>query len=458
MTKVDNRVRFSDLFKIRQFKQENQYLQSFFSDLQNKEYMEVKTMVSELEEKKKTLDEEIAKSCRILEIAADYEKIKDAITMLEQTRDWLNRELDSVKGQMEEKKKIFVQMDDEILLQSFALYKPKYAFDNSEIYARKLDEIREKQKEMIRNKTAATGSETWTVNGSRSEGKKMVNDMIKLMLRSFNNECDISITNAKFHNMESCEKRIGASYDAILKLGRIMSVVITKKYKNLKYEELYLSYEYQLKKQEEKEEQKRLREQLREEAKLQKEIEEARRTIEKEQKHYNNALDQAKKQLDACKNEAEKAILLEKIDEITGKLTEIDKNIKDIDYRAANQKAGYVYVISNIGSFGENIYKIGMTRRLDPNERVDELGDASVPFDFDIHAMIFSDDAPKLEAALHKAFESKKINMINNRREFFNVSLDEIEAVVKANHDKTVEFMKHAEAPEYRQSLIMKTN
>ena len=130
--------------------------------------------------------------------------------------------------------------------------------------------------------------------------------------------------------------------------------------------------------------------------------------------------------------------------------------MQEVDYRAANQKAGYVYIISNIGAFGENVYKIGMTRRLDPTERVSELGDASVPFNFDIHAMIFSEDAPALEAALHKAFENKKLNMVNQRREFFRVTLDEIKDTVKKNFDKTVEFINDAEAEQYRISEKMR--
>lgn len=147
--------------------------------------------------------------------------------------------------------------------------------------------------------------------------------------------------------------------------------------------------------------------------------------------------------------------MLEKKEEIENQLSNLQQALDDVDYREANQKAGYVYVISNIGAFGENVYKIGMTRRLDPMERVDELGDASVPFNFDVHAMIFSEDAPKLEAALHKAFEDRKLNMVNTRREFFRVTLDEIEAVVKANYDKTVEFIKIPPAEQYRQSLAL---
>lgn len=235
-----------------------------------------------------------------------------------------------------------------------------------------------------------------------------------------------------------------------------MGVEITSQYFNLKLDELHLSYEYQIKKQEEKEEQKRIREELREQAKLQKEIEEARREIEKEQRHYTNALNKLEAQISTASPE-QIDILSQKKAEIENQLSELDHALKDVDYRAANQKAGYVYVISNIGAFGENIYKIGMTRRLDPMERVDELGDASVPFNFDVHAMIFTNDAPRLEAALHRAFDDRKVNMVNTRREFFSVSLEEIEAVVKANYDKTVEFIRTPPADQYRQSELIRS-
>ena len=210
-----------------------------------------------------------------------------------------------------------------------------------------------------------------------------------------------------------------------------------------------------IEKQKEKEAQKALREQMREEAKLQKEIEEQRKKLQKEQAHYTNAIKTLRAQL---ADNPEDTDIKEKLQELCEQYNETQKAIEDVDYRAANQRAGYVYIISNIGSFGENVYKIGMTRRLDPTERIDELGDASVPFDFDIHAMIFSEDAPGLESALHNAFEHRKLNLVNHRREFFNVTLDEIKDVVKKNYDKTVEFIDVADAEQYRVSQKMKTN
>ena len=223
----------------------------------------------------------------------------------------------------------------------------------------------------------------------------------------------------------------------------------------MKEKELRLAFEYQCKKQEEKEDAKAARAEQREQAKIQKELEEQRRKIEKEQTHYQTAYEKLKIQLAQRPNDAD---LLKKKIEMENQLLDINKALTDIDYRQANMKAGYVYVISNIGSFGENIYKIGMTRRLNPQERIDELGDASVPFNFDVHAMIFSDDAPALETALHHAFENRKLNMVNSRREFFHVTLDEIKEVIKSNFDKTVEFIDIPDAEQYRVSKKMRTN
>lgn len=367
----------------------------------------------------------------------------------------IQKELAAARCELQKVKEQIIETDEAVLFQSFGIYTPLYSFMNSDEYKARLLEIRAKQKDMIKAKTAVSGSTNCTVNWNAAKGKKMVADMQKLLLRAFNSECDDVIEHVKYNNIEASEKRIGASRDAISKLGAMMDVSITPLYYRLKIEELYLAFEYQRKKQQEKEEQKEARARMREEAKLAKEIEEERKKLEKEQKHYQNALKKIIEQLKDARDE-DRAAIEEKKEEIETQLQKIDSDFKNVDYREANQRAGYVYVISNIGAFGENVYKIGMTRRLDPMDRVDELGDASVPFDFDVHAMIFSDDAPKLEAALHKAFASRKLNFVNQRREFFNVTLDEIKQVVKENFDKSVEFIDLAPAEQYRESLLLK--
>ena len=251
-------------------------------------------------------------------------------------------------------------------------------------------------------------------------------------------------------------RKITSSASKGPKLGQMLKIWITTDYYNLKIEELQLALEFQIKKQEEKEEQRQLRAEARERVRLERELEEQRKKIEKEQSHYQKALLSVLKQLEEP-DKSNDADLLAKRAELENQLGVIDANLQELDYREANQKAGYVYIISNIGSFGKDVYKIGMTRRLEPMERVYELGDASVPFNFDVHAMIFTDDAPKLEAALHRAFEDRKLNMVNTRREFFNVTLDEIKEVIMNNYDKTVEFVDVPDASQYRISQKMKS-
>ena len=409
-------------------------------------------LLTELEDTKKLLTPEMMDACNlenhIRELQSKENEINERINNA-------NIILNEINSKIDTKQKLLVDVEEQLLYQDFALYKPKYEMVNSEAYKERLNKIRETQKALIKNDQAVSGNMNWILNGSKSEGQKMVKNMQKLLLRAFNSECDEVIRNVTYANIDLSEKRLYTSYEITSKLGQIMNIIIAYPYLKSKIEELHLAFEYKQKKQEEKEEQKEIRAQLREEAKLQKEIEEARKKIQKEQKHYQNALDSINKQLLTAIDE-QKADLEQKKAEIEAQLCEIDKNMKDIDYRESNAKAGYVYIISNIGAFGENVYKIGMTRRLDPQERIDELSDDSVPFNFDIHAMIFSDNAPALEAALHKAFENKKLNMVNHRREFFNVTLDEIKEVVMKNFDKSVEFIEVPEAEQYRTSLKMK--
>lgn len=278
------------------------------------------------------------------------------------------------------------------------------------------------------------------------------------MIQYFNLKCKTLIDNLKISNYGKSLALLKKSYEEINTLNEAGQLKISRQYYQLKKQEFDLNYERLKKVQEEKEYKKLLREQRREELKAAKELEERREELEKERTHYQRHLDKILTQIQEEKLDVKKELLIEKRVEIEKLLGEIEEGIKDVDYRVANKKAGYVYVISNIGAFGENIYKIGMTRRLEPQDRIDELGGASVPFKFDVHAMIFSDDAPGLEAALHRAFEDKKVNMINGRKEFFNVSLEEIEKVVKENHDKTVNFVKDAEAEQYRASLLLKND
>ena len=395
----------------------------------------------------------------------DIIKLKKEISELSEKKDSILKSIDKYNNESEKKLNYITQLEkqikdkssqifslsEEIDMQEYGIYRPTYAFANSDLYMDRLKEIRNEQKECIKKSKACLGNYGWSVNGSSSKGQKMVKDMQKLLLRAFNLECDNIIDTVKISNFDKAKERIIKSSEQISKLGSIMSISITDKYINLKILELVLALDYQQKKQQEKDAIKALKEQEREEKKLQKEIEEAKGKLRKEQLHYKNALNTILTQIE---NNGETPELLEKKQELLLKLEDNSKALDNVDYREANKRAGYVYIISNIGAFGENVYKIGMTRRLEPLERIDELGDASVPFDFDVHALIFTDDAPKLENALHTAFERKKLTKVNFRREFFNVTLDEIKTVVRENFDKTVEWVDVAPAEQYRQSII----
>lgn len=416
-----------------------------------KENNQLKARIAELES---MLTPEMKDSLKLRELIATQQS---TLSELEKRTAKDQTDLSSLQQQIVDAKKDLIETNEEVLMQSFGIYKPHYSFANSTEYKDELAKIRAKQKECIKQGLAATGSDTWTVNGDARKGKKMIADMQKLLIRAFNCECDDVIDHVKFNNVESGEKRIEYSFNAISKLGAVCGVAITATYKKLKIKELYLAYEYQVEKQKEKEALKQLRAEERERAKLEKEIAEARKKIEKEQKHYSNALQKLVQQIAGAAPDELPALEAKKA-ELESQLSELNESMAQIDYREANQKAGYVYIISNVGAFGEGIYKIGMTRRLEPMDRIDELGDASVPFDFDVHALIFSDNAPALEAALHRAFEDRKLNMINTRREFFRVSLDEIKAVVKENFDKTVDFIDVPPAEQFRQSELLRKN
>jgi hypothetical protein len=339
-------------------------------------------------------------------------------------------------------------------LQEFGFYAPRFEFDTSDEYKRRLDTVRAQQKRMLKDKTACICNVEWNVDGNRREGKKMVNQQIKLMLRAFNGECDAAVSKAKYNNVVSLDKRIHKSFVAINKLGESKQAYLTGEYCQLKIDELHLAHEFQEKKQEEKEEQRRIRERMREDEKVEKEIEKAQKEAEKEEDLKTRALEKARAEL-AQKEGMQTEKLAALVSKLENELQEaLDRKAKAIA-RAQLTRSGHVYVLSNVGTFGEGVYKIGLTRRLEPLERVKELGGASVPFPFDVHAMIYSEDAPALEATLHRHFSNRRVNRVNLRREFFRVTLDEIRAAV-AKHFGYVTFVTEPEAEQFRKTQAMR--
>jgi hypothetical protein len=359
-------------------------------------------------------------------------------------------------------KSIYKELKDDIQLYEndlefieLGIYEPIFDLGSSEKYKEKITQLVKKQKQLIEGENACVCDTQWTVSNSRKQGEIMTRRYINLTLRAFNGECDSLISKVRWNNVKRFEERITKAFTAINKLGQSNNTFITHTYLQLKLDELHLVYELAHKKYQEKEEARAIRENQREEEKAQREFDKALKEAETEERRFQKALERAKKDLGLVSEE--------KLDELQSQIVQLEQNLKSAHEakeraisRAQETKSGHVYIISNLGSFGENVYKIGMTRRLEPMDRVKELGDASVPFTFDLHAMIFSENAPELEKLLHKEFDDRRINKVNYRKEYFNVSLDEIEEMIKRKYNKEVDFIKVSEAQQFRetQSII----
>lgn len=361
------------------------------------------------------------------------------------------KEYDELNEKKKELEKIINDIELDIYSAEYGLYRSKYYFLTSKKCKEKIEEVRKEQKRAIKNDEVCVCHTNWTIANSRREGNKMINRNKKMMLRAFNGECDAIISKATYKNVNTMEKRIIQSFERINKLNEVIEMWITDEYMELKLKELFLVHEYHEKMFIEKEEQRIIKAQMKDEEKAQKEFEKELIKAEKETERYSKALKQARKELQTSDNKSIENLNI-KIQELERKLKEAEKNKRAIS-QAQITKSGHVYVISNIGSFGENVYKIGMTRRLEPLDRVKELNGPSVPFSFDIHAMIFSENAPELEKKLHRELSYTKLNRITKRKEFFYVKLDIIEKVVEKITGKTkLKFNYEHEAKEYRLS------
>lgn len=350
-------------------------------------------------------------------------------------------------------KKDISLFESKLDLMEYGIYEPVYDFEKSDDYRDEQKRVLERQKAMIKDGQAAVCSADWTVEGSAVKGAVIISRFKKLMLRAFNGESSASISKVKWNNVNQMKQRIAKSYEDINKLGEGFKVSLNLSYLRLKENELALEYEYQARKQQEKEKMKAIQDELREEEKARREFEQTQKEAEKQEALFTKALEKARKEMGLATGPTYDK-LNEQIQLLEIELAVAREKKERALSMAQQTKRGHVYVISNIGSFGENIFKIGMTRRLEPKDRVRELGDASVPFKFDVHAMIYSDEARTLEYELHKAFADKKVNMLNYRREFFNVSLQEIEDKVKELGFEG-EFTSVAEAMEFRETLVM---
>lgn len=387
--------------------------------------------IERLHAEKATFEQEYAANKKTLkskydEAAAKYEKLQREINTLEESLEMIE----------------------------FGVYKPHFDYTSPDRYRSALEALRDKEKGLIKDERAVVCRTEWTVGGSKVEGRKMTKQTHKLMLRAFNGECDAALAKVRWDNILKMEERVRKAAEAINKAAEVNQSYVTTEYINLKIQELRLTYELQEKLKEEKDEQKRIQEEMREEERARREIEKAREAAEKEESRYQKALEKAQEELKKAQGDKHDKLMAQ-IAQLQAELASAQTMKERAISQAQLTKAGHVYVISNIGSFGEDMFKIGMTRRLDPMDRVKELGDASVPFEFDVHAMVYSENAPELERKLHLEFAGRRVNLVNHRKEFFHVSLEELEDWA-GNQGMELELTKIAEARDYRQSLELR--
>lgn len=329
--------------------------------------------------------------------------------------------------------------NDEWVLQEAGIYRYHHPLENAAAYLERLRNLSSRIAEMVKSGAAIKKSETFTFDNSLAKGSRMANDLAKLMLRAYNAEADNSIRALRVGNVQAAKKRLDLSRAAIARYGSLMQMHISDAFHTLRLEEVELTADFLMKKQEEKEAAREERAKLREERRVAQELAAERERLDKERSHILNAIEALK--ASGSQNP-----------ELERKLAEIDEAIEQNDFRAANIRAGYVYVISNRGAFGQGVVKIGLTRRLEPVERVTELGGASVPFRFDTHALFFSEDAVSLEADLHTHFSGRRVNMVNERKEFFFATPAEVRDVLISKVGNLLEFTEHGESVEFLQS------
>lgn len=330
--------------------------------------------------------------------------------------------------------------NDEEVIRSVGIYRYHHPLENAQSYKSELKLIDHQLVCMVKEKRAIEASELFTYNNSLAQGKKMTTDLSSLMLRAYNSEVENCIRTLRAGNLVVAKKRLERSRNTIAKLGKMMEMKICDEFHNLRWREIELTADYLMKKQEEREAAREERARLREEKKVAMELAAERENLEKELKHIENTL----------------LILNEKgkdDPDLRQRQEELQMAVKQNDFRAANIRAGYVYIISNRGSFGEGVVKIGLTRRLEPIHRIQELSGASVPFRFDVHVLFFSEDAVSLERELHSHFADRRLNHANSRKEFFFASPLEVKAVLERKVGNLLEYQEKMEGVEFVQSL-----
>lgn len=373
------------------------------------------------------------------ELARERDQLTERVAA---QRAHLAEERQRLEAELAELRQRVVVTQEEEILQEIGVYRYRHPLQDSVAYKDALARLQSQTKAMAqRSGGAITATTNWQVNGSSAQGRKMVGDFSKLMLRAYNAEADNLVRGMRPYKLSTAIDRLDKVAFTIERLGKTMDIRVAPEYHRLRVREMELTADYREMLAREKDREREERDRLREERKAQQDLARERERLDKERQHYLNALAALE-----AKGDTEAA------ERIRAQLQDVDKALQDVDYRAANARAGYVYVISNLGSFGEDMIKVGMTRRLEPLDRIRELSDASVPFNFDIHALFFADDAVGIEAQMHQRLADKRVNRVNLRREFFYATPAEALEHLKSLTGEVISYTELPDAVEYRQS------
>lgn len=334
---------------------------------------------------------------------------------------------------------------EEVDLAQLGLSSPSFHFSDSESFKKRIEEIRAAQKACLLSHRAILHDSSRKTQSSTAE-RTRIDHAMRLSLRAFNNECTALIGKVRWNTSAAAEKRILRSFTYINTLNKDLGIRLSEEFLALKCEELHLTHAYREKKKQEQEARAELARAQREEEILLKEVARAEKEERRAQKMLRKAQEKG-----AQLNPAQAAQYWEMLTALTESCEKARQKAERARSMAEQTRAGHIYIVSNVGSFGPGIYKIGMTRRLDPMDRVRELGNASVPFLFDIHTIVYTDDAPSLEKALHRAFDAHRVNKANSKKEFFQVPLEQIIAELQ-KFIPGIEFTTTIEAQEYHET------
>ena len=367
------------------------------------------------------------------------------VVELERRREQIAAQITSELARLDSVRTQVINTEEEQVLQEIGIYRYRHPLSGVVAYRAALEQLQGEIKSTAARKDGAVEAFIdWEVNGSAAQGRKMTREYSKLMLRAYNAEADNLVRSLKPYKLTTALERLDRLAATIERLGTTMQLRVTPRYHQLRRRELELTADYLEKLARQKEAERDERDRLREERKAQQEIEREQRRIE--QQHEQCISDLAEIEAAGDADSARSRDLQTKLADLEGKMNILQE-------RAGNLRAGHVYVISNIGAFGENMVQIGMTRRIDPFDRISDLSNSSVPFKYDVHAMFYDRDAAGIEEELHRRLADRRVNQVNLRREFFRATPAEVREHLQAIAGNLLLFDELAEAEDYRRSL-----